>query len=231
APEGLHDVLAGKLTEVVLHPVAENANGTIAEAAVAELLEAAETCDVVVIGPGLGRDEETARAIRSFALQAKVQLILDADAIRAFCGQPEKLSQAAVMPVLTPHLGEMAALLDISVRELKDDLLAITRQAAVDYNSIFVVKSEKTIVVFPDGNVHIASNGNPGMATAGSGDVLAGVIAGLKAQGLSRYNAALAGVFLHGMAGDLAAEQGMTGLLARDIMAALPAARLAVGNE
>ena len=231
APAGLHDVLAGKLTEVILQPVPENENGMIAEAAVTDLLEAAETCDVVVIGPGLGRDEETARAIRSFVLQAEVQLILDADAIRAFCAQPEKLSQAAVMPVLTPHLGEMAALLGISVGELKADLLATTRQAAADYNSIFVVKSEKTIVVFPDGNVYIASNGNPGMATAGSGDVLAGAIAGLKAQGLSRYNAALAGVFLHGMAGDLAAEQGMTGLLARDILAALPAARLAVGNE
>jgi len=229
--ESLQAIMAVKLTEVMTQALPETDRGFLGEAALPGLLELSAKYDAVVIGPGLGRKPATQQLIRDFVCQCEVPCILDADAIQAYCGAGEALREAKATPILTPHLGEMAALLEISVVELKADLLALARQAAGAYNSVFVLKSEKTIVVFPNGMVSIATTGNPGMATAGSGDVLSGTIAGLKAQGMSAGNAALAGVFLHGFAGDLAANNGMTGLIAGDIIAALPAARLGLANE
>lgn len=229
--ESLQDVMSVKLTEVMTYSLPEEAKGILGTAALSPLLALADAYDAVVIGPGLGRDADTVKLVRDFAAAAQTQLIIDADAIFAFSDCSQLLRNCKITPILTPHLGEMAKLLGISVVELKEDLVGLVRDAAKDCNCVFVVKSEKTIVVFPDGTVSLSTNGNPGMATAGSGDVLAGVIAGLKAQGSSRYNAAMAGVFLHGFAGDLAAERGMTGLVAGDILEALPAARFALGNE
>jgi hydroxyethylthiazole kinase-like uncharacterized protein yjeF len=229
--QSLQDIMAVKLTEVMTRAVPEKEKGKLGKESLSALLDLAIAYDTVVIGPGLGRDEDTAILIRDFVAKVETQLVLDADAIVAFAGYAHLLRDCKITPILTPHLGEMAKLLGVSVAELREDRIGLTRDAAKDYNCIFVLKSERTIVVFPDGTVSLSTNGNPGMATAGSGDVLAGVIAGLKAQGMSRYNAAMAGVFLHGFAGDLAAERGMTGLVASDIMEALPAARFALGNE
>ena len=230
-PESLQPVMAMKLTEVMTAGLAEAAPGVLGEAALEDLLELAEKHDVVVIGPGLGRHEETVQLVQAFLASCKKQVIVDADALYACTDAEDCLLEIEKMPILTPHLGEMARLLRISVGELKENLLEISREAAVKYRCIFVVKSEKTIVVTPAGMVSLASNGNPGMATAGSGDVLAGVIASLAAQGLTAENAAIAGVFLHGFAGDLAAEHGMSGLIAGDLVRALPAARCGLGNE
>lgn len=229
--ESLQAVMAVKLTEVMTQALPEIGYGILGETALPRLLELAREYDAVVIGPGLGRHPATQQLVRDFVRQSEAPCILDADAIHAYRGAGEALGEAKAMPILTPHLGEMAALLEISVPELQTDLLATARRAAGAYNSVFVLKSEKTIVVFPDGMVSVTTTGNPGMATAGSGDVLAGTIAGLKAQNMSAANAALAGVFLHGFAGDLAANKGMTGLIAGDILAALPAARLGLADE
>lgn len=227
----LHDIMEMKLTEVMTQPLPEVGRGILGETALSDLLDLAAKYDAVVIGPGLGRHPATAQLIRDFVRQTQAQLIIDADAIHAYCGAAKELQAAKLTPILTPHLGEMADLLQISVQELKADILNIAREAAKEYSSIFVLKSEKTMVVFPDGNVSITTQGNPGMATAGTGDVLAGTIAGLKAQGLSGCHAALAGVFLHGFAGDLAAQSGQAGIIAGDIVAALPAARFGITNE
>ena len=127
--------------------------------------------------------------------------------------------------ILTPHLGEMAVLSGITIPALRDDLIPLCRKAAADWRAILVVKSECTIVALPDGRVFLTSTGNAGMATAGTGDVLAGTIAGLIKQTASLEDAALLGVYLHGAAGDLAAEERAEGLLAGDLLDKLPLAR------
>ena len=163
--------------------------------------------------------------VRSFAAKAEVPLLFDADAIYAWNGQGEALQQCRQIPVLTPHIGEMATLLGISAGELRASLLKLVRKAAREFRAVFVVKSECTLVVYPDGTAFMDSCGNAGMATAGCGDVLAGTIAGLMKQ-CTEGLAPLAGVYLHSRAGDLAREQCGNGLLASDILAALPKARL-----
>lgn len=230
-PESLQPVMAMKLTEVMTAGMPEAAPGVLGEAGLEDLLELAEKHDVVLIGPGLGRHEETIRLVQKFLAACKKQVIVDADALYACTDAADCLLEMEKIPVLTPHLGEMARFLGISVGELKENLLEISREAAEKYRCIFVVKSEKTIIVTPEGMVSLSSNGNPGMATAGSGDVLAGVIASFAAQGLTEEKAAITGVFLHGFAGDLAAEHGMSGLIAGDLVRALPAARCGLGNE
>ncbi len=224
-PESLHDLMEIKLTEVMTIPMAEDAagDGCFGLGDLSALLELSGRYDAVLLGPGLGRQPHTLQLVRDFAAQVKKPLFLDADAIYAFRGCADTLKELAFVPVLTPHLGEMAALLDVTVPELKESLLDITREAAKEYHAVFVVKSECTIVVYPDGRVFVTSTGNPGMATAGSGDVLAGAIAGLTRQTAAGL-APLAGVYLHGLAGDLAAKQNGRGLLASDILHRLPEA-------
>lgn len=129
--------------------------------------------------------------------------------------------------MLTPHIGEMAGLLGVPVPELRESLLPVVRDAAAEYQSVLVVKSECTIVAYPDGDVFFTTKGNPGMATAGSGDVLAGTIAGLMKQMKSAL-APLLGVYLHGAAGDLAYERKGEALIASDIREALPEVRVSL---
>ncbi|WP_432647313.1 ADP-dependent NAD(P)H-hydrate dehydratase, partial [Mitsuokella sp.] len=178
----------------------------------------------VLIGPGLGRAEATQELVRALLQNLDKPLLLDADAIYALSGQPEILREAKHVPVLTPHLGEMARLLGLSVSDLREDLVGMAREAAQEYHAIFVVKSECTLVAYPDGQVFFTTKGNAGMATAGAGDVLAGTIAGLMKQ-MPYEKAPLLGVYLHGLAGDLAYAEKAEGLIAGDILAKLPDAR------
>ncbi|BEU87785.1 NAD(P)H-hydrate dehydratase [Selenomonas sp. TAMA-11512] len=222
-PESQYALLEGRLTEIMVRPMPETVDGTLSHGALSEILSLSAAHDAVLIGPGLGRAQETKELVRSFCKEVKKPLILDADAIYAYQGYADSLKELAFVPVLTPHLGEMAGLLDITVDELKGTLLDMTREAAKEYHATFVVKSESTMVVHPDGKIFVTSKGNSGMATAGSGDVLAGAIAGMfkqTAAGLSP----LAGVYIHGLAGDMAAAEKGYGLIASDILHYLPQA-------
>jgi len=178
----------------------------------------------VLIGPGLGRADRTQELVRIFASKVTKPLILDADAIFAFQRQPDDLCKMQQVPVLTPHLGEMAGLLGVTVPELRESLVPIVREAAAEYQSVFVVKSECTLIAYPDGDVFFTTKGNPGMATAGAGDVLAGTVAGLMMQTESAL-APMLGVYLHGLAGDLAYADKGEGLIASDIREKIPEAR------
>ena len=195
------------------------------EEALARLLSLAETHDAVLIGPGLGRADLTQELIRIFAAKVGKPLVMDADAIVAFQRQPDELSKMQQVPVLTPHLGEMAGLLGVTIPELRESLVPIVREVAAEYQCVLVVKSECTIIAYPDGDVFFTTKGNPGMATAGCGDVLAGTIAGLMMQ-MESGLAPLLGVYLHGLAGDLAFADRGEALIASDIREKLPAARL-----
>ncbi|MGP1586088.1 MAG: NAD(P)H-hydrate dehydratase [Schwartzia sp. (in: firmicutes)] len=222
---GLQGILAAKLTEVMTEPLPESAAGILGEKALTPLTELAADYDAVLIGPGLGRAMETGALVRAFVKTAQKPCILDADALYAFVGHTAELAAMDAPRVLTPHLGEMAALLGITVPALRENLLPLCRKAAAEWQAILVVKSECTIVVLPAGQVFLTSTGNAGMATAGTGDVLSGAIAGLMQQTASPEEAALLGVYLHGAAGDLAAEEKAEGLVARDLLEKLPLAR------
>ena len=224
-PESLQPLLAAQLMEVMVQPVPEKTAGIFGgEGALKSLLALADKHDAVLIGPGLGRAMETQELVRMFVSRVNKPLIMDADAIYAYRSQIDDLSKLPQVPVLTPHLGEMAGLLGVSVDDLRTSLLPIVREAAAEYQCILVVKSECTMVVYPDGMAFFTTKGNSGMATAGSGDVLAGTIAGLTMQTESGL-APLAGVYLHGLAGDIAYAEKGEALIAGDIREKLAGAR------
>ncbi len=223
--DSLYPIFAEKMTEVIVKPLPEKKPGILDKSAIDLILPREESYDSVLIGPGLGRDPATLEFVREFAVKVKKPLVLDADAIFAFAGHAEELGKCYTAPILTPHLGEMANLLQIKVKELKNDLWKHAREAAAKYNCIFILKSEKTIVACPDGNIFLTTVGNPGMATAGCGDALAGITAALRADKIGACDAAAAAVYLHGKAGDLAAQKGMAGLIAGDIVDNIQPAR------
>lgn len=223
--ESLYDILAIKNTEVMTMALPEISPGILGNSAKEKIKTLADSSDVLLIGPGLGRNDETCAMIRELATTIEKPLVLDADAIFAFSQAPDELKNIKKMPILTPHLGEMANLLHIEIKDLKDNLWDIARKAAEYFNAIFVIKSEKTIVAYPDGNIFVTTVGNSGMATAGCGDVLAGTIAGLLAENLAQNMTAPVGVYLHGLAGDIASQNGRAGLVASDILKSLPKAR------
>ena len=148
-------------------------------------------------------------------------MVIDADGINAIAQQPDVLLEAKAPIILTPHPGEMGRL--VPNIAIQSNRIEVAQETAHRYNAFIVLKGARTIIAAPDGNVYVNPTGNPGMATAGSGDVLTGVIAGLISQNVLPVEAAKAGVFLHGLAGDIvAAEKGYYGLIAGDILEAIP---------
>ena len=220
-PASLNDILEVKLTEVMTLPLEDKGCGYLTLDNLAELLQKSADYDLLLIGPGLGRQATTGELVRALVTKVKKPVVLDADGIYAFREQGDLLANCSYPPVLTPHMGEMATLLGITVPELKEELLELARDAAKEYKAIMVIKSETTIVVYPDGMAYVANTGNPGMATAGCGDVLAGTIAGLYRQTV-QDKSPLAGVYIHGRAGDLAYGTLGNCLLAHDIIDKLP---------
>lgn len=189
------------------------------------VLEAVEGKSVLAMGPGLGQEEKTAEAIRRIAGEVALPLVLDADGINAFAGRAADLAGRSAETVLTPHPGELGRLLGISTSEVQEDRIAAARRASVEAEAVVVLKGHRTLVATPGGEVHVNPTGNPGMASGGTGDVLTGLIAGLLAQGLGALDAARLGVYLHGLAGDLAAARtGEAALAAGDLLTYLPAA-------
>ncbi len=222
--DGLHDIMEVKLTEVMTHPLPEVAKGVLGSSSLEDILLLASENDVLAIGPGLGRAPDTLAMVRDVVQLAERPLIIDADALFALAGHAEILSGASVLPVVTPHPGEMARLIGRSIGEINDNRVATARQAAEQWGCIVVLKGAHTVIAFPDGEIYINLTGNAGMATGGTGDILTGIIAALIAQGLSSHDAAVAGVYLHGLAGDMAAVDYDAGLMAGDLLPMIPAA-------
>ncbi|HKI00511.1 MAG TPA: NAD(P)H-hydrate dehydratase [Thermoanaerobaculia bacterium] len=200
------------------------ASGQIADEAVDVVLEAAEGKTVLALGPGLGQDPATAAAIRRIVLDCPLPLVLDADGINAFAGRAGELAARRAETILTPHPGELGRLLGISTATIQEDRVAAARGAAEETGAIVVLKGHLSLVASGTA-VFVNPTGNPGMATGGSGDVLTGLIAGLLAQGLDALDATVLAVYLHGLAGDLAAGRlGEMALAAGDLIEILPAA-------
>jgi ADP-dependent NAD(P)H-hydrate dehydratase / NAD(P)H-hydrate epimerase len=241
--------IAGFHPELMTEPLEENADGTIAAAAMNRVERLAENKTVLAIGPGISRNEETAELVRELVLGAQTSIVLDADGLNAFEGNakafsrrgPEAGAELATKAknagkdaersgkrtlTLTPHPGEMSRLTGLSVAAIQRDRVSVARNFAQENGLILVLKGDRTIVAGPDGEVWVNPTGNPGMATAGTGDILTGIVAGLLAQFPNRpFEAVIAAVYLHGLAGDVAAESmGEQALVATDLIIAIPEA-------
>jgi NAD(P)H-hydrate epimerase len=206
---------------------AESVRGGLGDAARRFLQATGEGKDAVGMGPGLGRDAATAETLRHLAAEITVPLVLDADALNAHAGRLETLARRQAPTVLTPHPGEMGRLLGWTTATVSKDRLAAVRQAAEVSAAVVVLKGRQTLVAAPGAAVAVNPTGNPGMATGGSGDVLTGLLTALLAQGreqgqeprLEARDAACLAVYLHGLAGDLAAQTvGQAALAAGDLV-------------
>jgi NAD(P)H-hydrate epimerase len=223
-PESIRTVIETKTTEAMTFELPETLAGGLGPDALQRLRDFSARASVVLAGPGLGRQEETMETLLELIRTMDRPMVLDADALFALAGHIEILAETEALTVLTPHPGEMARLTGLSVQQIQADRLGVARRSAREWGCILVLKGSRTIVAFPDGELFVNSTGNPGMASGGTGDVLAGVIAALIAQGLSSHDAAVLGVYLHGLAGDLAAAGRPVGMLAMDLAEQIPAA-------
>lgn len=220
-PENLRMPLEIPTLEVMTVSLPETIKGTISIDAYDEIMKLAQDKRVVAIGPGLTTHPSTVELIFRLIRTLEIPMVIDADGINAVSQNPEILLEAKAPVILTPHPGEMARLVP-NIR-IQNNRIPVAQETARKYNSFIALKGVRTIVASPDGNVFVNPTGNPGMATAGTGDVLTGIIAGLVAQNIIPVEAAKAGVFLHGVAGDLVAqEKGEYGLLAGDLIDAIP---------
>lgn len=178
-----------------------------------------EWADVIVAGPGIGTEETSEKIIKVILEHAKVPVILDADGLNIAANHMEWLKECKTTVIVTPHLGEMARMTKKSIFDIQKQLLQVAREFAERYNVICILKDARTITALPDGTVYINTSGNNGMATAGAGDVLTGVLAGLIAQNMEPGSAAPIGVYLHGKGADMIlAQTGTYGMMAQDII-------------
>jgi NAD(P)H-hydrate epimerase len=183
----------------------------------------------VALGPGLGLDAETQSLVRELIAELERPMVVDADGLTALAGHLELLRKAPAPRCLTPHPGEMARLLGRSAAEVQADRIEVVRSFCQRHGAFLVLKGARSVVGEPGGKVYINSTGNPGMASGGSGDVLTGMVGALLARGMEPLGALQAAVYLHGLAGDLAREErGEEGLIAGDVLEAIPAAILEV---
>jgi len=226
-------VVASLVLEAMSEPLAETEARTVALKARDAIVELAATRDAVALGPGLGLDADTRRLARALARELERPMVVDADALTALAGHLDDLRAAAGPRYLTPHPGEMARLLGVPIAELQRDRVARTRAFAREHGVHVCLKGSRSLVASPDGRVLINPTGNSGMASGGTGDVLTGIAGALLARGLPADRALGAAVYLHGLAGDVAAERvGEEALVASDIIEALGEAfrRLAHGD-
>lgn len=246
AAQSLAPILAVKCTEVMPKPVTESADcaGALGMKSYEEIMSLAETADTVLIGPGLGRQADTCALVQGLVValgaEKRIQLVIDADGLFALRGMSGLLKKCVNPAVMTPHPGELAGLMGCDLAELQsadgsvEGLVRAAKEKAGEWQAVIVAKSHRTAVASPNGQVFVSTTGNPGMATAGCGDVLAGAIAGISREvhgqpeagvDTGALAAAIVGVQLHGLAGDLAGEKFGNGLIASDIVRRLPESR------
>ena len=224
-PKSLQPILASKLTEVTYAPLPEAEPGIVAPEAAQVLLEWLAGYDILLLGCGLGQSPAAVEFIWAslFSLPQDQLVVLDADALNTLARTPEWWQRLGSRVVLTPHPGEMSRLTGLPVPEIQSDRLKWAQEYAVRWQQTLVLKGAYTVIAAPDGKAKLSPIANAGLASAGTGDVLSGAIAGLMAQGLSPFDASVCGVYLHGMAGELVTEElGDAGMIADDLLPKLP---------
>ncbi|MFA5725780.1 MAG: NAD(P)H-hydrate dehydratase [Candidatus Omnitrophota bacterium] len=222
-PEGLNTALIKiKPKEVMTLPLPETTSGSLSARAYSKIKDFSRKIDILVIGPGLSRENSAQSLARKIIRNIARPMVIDADGLNALAGRLQYLKDSMV---ITPHPGEMARLLEASIAKVQRERKTITVNFSRRYKVTLVLKGHNTLVGDKKGNLYVNQTGNPGMATAGSGDVLTGMIAAFLAQGLDSFNAAKLAVYVHGLAGDLAArEKTQISLIASDIIDKIPEA-------
>jgi ADP-dependent NAD(P)H-hydrate dehydratase / NAD(P)H-hydrate epimerase len=224
-PETCHQALEFNPLETMTVALPETKSGCVSTKAIDILLESLKGKNALAIGPGLSTDKETVQLLEALLPQVECPLIIDADGINALGKSRKLIDQIQAETVLTPHPKEMSRLSGWSVKDILNQRIERAREFAQEHEVTLLLKGARTLVAFGEGTVLINPTGNPGMATAGSGDVLTGLIAGLISQGLSAPSAAAAGAFVHGMAGDLYVEANHeVPLIASDLLDKIPEA-------
>jgi hydroxyethylthiazole kinase-like uncharacterized protein yjeF len=240
-PRSVLTTVAGFHPELMTEPLEETASGSIAFGALEHFSKIAEHKTVLAIGPGISRYPETAEFVHTILRDSKVPIVLDADGLNAFEGRAKAFNpkarqsgakDAEKILVLTPHPGEMARLTGLTTAQIQRDRVNVARKFAQEHELILVLKGDRTVVANPDGGAWINPTGNPGMATGGTGDILTGIIAGMLAQNPQRaFEAVIAAVYLHGLAGDVECytdpgrlPSGEHSLVATDLIKGLPEA-------
>jgi NAD(P)H-hydrate epimerase len=227
-PSSLQDILASAGTPELMTRGLPEDDGALSADGVDEVLDASARGGSLALGPGLGRLPGAFAFARSLAAAADVPMVLDADGLNAHAGHLSELAARRSPTVLTPHAGELGRLLELDSAEIERERLRHVRAAAEMAGAVVVLKGDDTLVAAPDGTVAVSPGASPALATAGTGDVLTGVIAALLSQGLDAFVAAAAGVWLHARAGRHAASRlgAPEGVIASDVIAALPGARV-----
>lgn len=221
--ESIYPILATKCTEVMATPIAEVAPGALGRVSQDPILRHLEKARAAVIGPGLGRDGSTWRLVNDLALHTQCPLVIDADGLNALADHNRHPRPLGRDRVLTPHPGEMARLMGMSTRDVQADRSGSALRAAAAWNAVVALKGANTVVATPDGRCSVDPHEVPALASGGTGDVLAGMIASLLAQGSDPYTAAVSAVYVHAAAGRrLAARLGDSGLLASDLLPEIP---------
>ena len=224
-PKSIYPIAAGAIFESVFFPLEETADGKISKSNIDFLLCEAEKSSAVLIGCGLSVCDDTKTLVNSFIENCTKPLVLDADALNCVAVNPDILKKAKAPIIITPHPGEMARLVKSTPKAVNESRAEIATDFAKEYGVVTVLKGARTIIASPDGRVMINRTGNSGMATGGSGDVLAGMTGSLLAQSAKPFDAAAAAVYLHGLAGDIAAEKlSKISMLPTDLINEIPQA-------
>jgi hydroxyethylthiazole kinase-like uncharacterized protein yjeF len=231
-PENVSAFIGNKGSEIIFVPQKSTSSGSISLENKQQLLQFSENVDMVVMGPGLSLNEETQFLVRELSAEITKPLLIDGDGITAVANNWETIKKRKNFTILTPHLGEMARITKQTIDEIIKNKIDVLQSTSQELDAIVVLKGAHSLIGYPDKRVFINLSGNPGMATAGSGDVLTGTIAALFGLGFAINDAVCMGVFMHGFAGDLAAKvKGEDGLIAGDIMDQLPASMKSYREE
>lgn len=227
-PDSEYPVIAKRTREVMPLGLPSTANGSISTAAAAVIAEKVKWSDVVIMGCGLSRDRETMNLVRTLVRRIAKPMVIDADGLFALSGHLSVIKRKRTRQIImTPHFGEFSRLSGIPANAIEREKFTLAKTFAKKYGVTLALKGAPTLIASSSGQVFVNPTGNPGMSTAGSGDVLAGIIGAMVCQGLSAEAAAVAGVYLHGRSGDLAAQsKGMHGMIASDMIRAIPEAFL-----
>jgi NAD(P)H-hydrate epimerase len=231
-PRALNDIYASSLVEVMTEPLASGPEEELEPLSDQQWARLLERKSALLFGPGIGVKASCETTLRWLLRNLELPWVIDADGLNNLAADLGGLRRAKSTPVLTPHPGEMARLIGADTGAVNRNRIGVARAFAHDHHCYVVLKGARTVIATPGGRAYINPTGNPGMASGGTGDVLAGILAGLLAQGLAVEDALKLGVFLHGFAGDLVAtERGQIGMIASDIIEMLPQATRRLSEE
>ncbi|MBC2714703.1 MAG: NAD(P)H-hydrate dehydratase [Desulfobacteraceae bacterium] len=224
-PKSLNPIVESQAVEIMTVPLPETETGMHSDETIETILGLLEDKKCLALGPGMGTDTKTKQLVHFLIKECPVPMVIDADGLNNLAENPDILHSRKSEIILTPHPGEMARLVNTTPKDVQENRMAFAKEFATNYNVHLVLKGARTLTAHPDGHICINPTGNPGMASAGMGDVLTGMIAGFLSQGYSSRAATQLAVYLHGDAADkLAAQKGPYGYIASDIMDKLPEA-------